>query len=959
MSRTDRGIPPRIARLLGLADRDPRRTVGVAQRLVCRAGDTGPARRAWCCYAHGYALLRWERLSEAEQALRQAQLQFVALDMPHAALHARCGALMACLLLGHGAELQDDWERLAADYTAAGLALDAARAAMYQCWHRNRLGRPRAALELAQTIRPLIEQEAGLADRGRLLRIMAASHDDCGELEQALVLIDQALALFAPARLPVETARCLVERAWYLQRKETFEPAIADLQRAHTIFSRYQMTLRLAICDQHLGLLVSRLGRYDEALTRTLCARAAFLALGQADSVALTDMNLGTVAYYSGLFDLALAAYQRAEVLYRQLGFDGAALVSRRNQALVLSADGRPDTALRLLRTLLPLAKAAGNQVEIAEIYYALGQTLCSTGCHDEALADLHAADALFLQVGNAAASAKCRLEQGWVYLAQREYDAARVCLSDSRALLAERPFHHWRADYGLACCAERRGQDEQALLHYQHACTTVSRLRQRLVSEHASSGIFAQARQMYLDALRLALRCRRADVILNLAEQQRALVLARQLSGWHAGQPAVAGAADPRPFDLETVLSVRAEPERLEALITSAVEHALNTRHHRGASDDQLALEVSLDQLRQQWSAAYPQGWTALVFVPCEDLLIGVVCDPAGAEIVEVPLDQSLRHALAQVSLRAYRPYIYQDVAYQQGDTAQPWTVFTLLGERLIPPAVRRRLHPDHRLLIVAGGELHHVPWAALRLGSRWLAELATVQLAPGLQLWSWLAARPCDGAQALVLGLRQAAAPSRPLQQALASLGLVESLWPAPVTCWEDNAATRRGLLEWAEQGRLARLGLLHIACHGQLVADHGLFAHLKLADGDLFYEDVLRLGLEGALVVLAACEGASSEVLQGEEVLSLSRAFLGAGARDVVASMWQLYDETVMELLRPFYQALAEGADAPSALAQAQRRLIARAEQPEPAGRVLALPMVWASLCVIGAGVRDGHV
>lgn len=952
MSMSGDHPPSPVARLLRLADRDPGCAAGLAQRRAGKAHGADPAARAWSTYAHGYALLRWEHLDEAERLLQQAQSQFAALGLTLAALHARCAALLA-RLPGGAPELQAEWECLAAGYTGAGSPLDAARAAMYQCWHRTVIGWPREALELARQIRPLIEQAGSPADRGRLLRITAAAHDACGQLEQALALIDQALAVFAPARLPVETARCLVERAWYLQHKETFGPALEDLQRARAIFARYQMDWRLANCDQHLGLLVSRLGRYDEALTRTLRARAAFLGLGRADSAALCTMNLGTVAYYSGLFDLALVAYQRAEAVYSELGHQGPVLVSRRNQAMVLRAAGRLDAALSMLLVLLPLAEAAGRRTELAEIHQALGQTLRDLLRYDEALDHLRTAETLFGQVDNAAASARCRLERGLIYLALSEHAAAQDCLLASEAALSERPFHRWRAGYGLGLCAEHQGQDALALQRYRQACATVSQLRQRVVSEHASSGIFEQARKLYLDALRLALRSRQPQVLLSLAEQQRALVLARHLSGWqpHRSEPAP---DSPRPFDLEAVLAARTRPEQLEALIHTAVEHVLGTRHPPIDVDDPPVSDVSLDELRRQCSAVYPAGWTTLVFVPCDETLITVVCGADGDELVAAPFDEGLRRCLAKVSLPQYRRYTYQDIAHQQGDTAQPWAVFAELGERLIPAPVRGRLRPGHRLLIVAGGELHHVPWAALRLGPRWLVELATIQLVPGLRLWSRLAARPAPGADALVLGVRQSSTPARPLDRALASLDLVESLWPARVERWEEGAASRQNLLDRAAGGRLARLRLLHLACHGQLVADRGLFAHLKLADGDLFYEDVLCLDLAGALVVLAACEGASSEVLPGEEVLSLSRAFLAAGARDVVASLWQLYDSTVMELLQPFYRALTEGADAPSALAQAQRALIMRVDAREPTERVLALPLVWASLCVIGAGV-----
>lgn len=131
--------------------------------------------------------------------------------------------------------------------------------------------------------------------------------------------------------------------------------------------------------------------------------------------------------------------------------------------------------------------------------------------------------------------------------------------------------------------------------------------------------------------------------------------------------------------------------------------------------------------------------------------------------------------------------------------------------------------------------------------------------------------------------------------------------------------------------------------------------MLAHLKLADDDLLVDEVAQLRLGGALVVLAACEGALGETLPGDELVSLGWAFLAAGARDVVASLWQLFDLMILPMLEPLYAALGEGGDAPAALAAAQRACIrAGREQPhEPLGS----PYVWASLCATGAGVPAG--
>lgn len=103
----------------------------------------------------------------------------------------------------------------------------------------------------------------------------------------------------------------------------------------------------------------------------------------------------------------------------------------------------------------------------------------------------------------------------------------------------------------------------------------------------------------------------------------------------------------------------------------------------------------------------------------------------------------------------------------------------------------------------------------------------------------------------------------------------------------------------------------------------------------------------------MVLAACEGATVEALPGEEVLSLSRALLIAGACDVIASIWQLFDTVAPLLLERLYAALAADLDAPAALARAQRSwLDDPLDDPELAALGKA-PLVWAGLCALGVG------
>jgi CHAT domain-containing protein len=100
----------------------------------------------------------------------------------------------------------------------------------------------------------------------------------------------------------------------------------------------------------------------------------------------------------------------------------------------------------------------------------------------------------------------------------------------------------------------------------------------------------------------------------------------------------------------------------------------------------------------------------------------------------------------------------------------------------------------------------------------------------------------------------------------------------------------------------------------------------------DGLLTAEDVSGLDLLATeLVVLSACETGLGQIHVGEGVFGLRRAFVLAGAKTLIMSLWKVPDEQTRELMVSFYQHLMEGKGRAQALRQAQ--LAMRAKYPDP--------------------------
>ena len=83
-------------------------------------------------------------------------------------------------------------------------------------------------------------------------------------------------------------------------------------------------------------------------------------------------------------------------------------------------------------------------------------------------------------------------------------------------------------------------------------------------------------------------------------------------------------------------------------------------------------------------------------------------------------------------------------------------------------------------------------------------------------------------------------------------------------------------------------------------------------------LTMRDVLGVQMRARLVVLSCCHSARGEI-KAEGVVGIARAFLGAGARSVLVSLWAIDDEATLEFMKNFYQHLVKGISASESLNQ----------------------------------------
>jgi CHAT domain-containing protein len=313
-------------------------------------------------------------------------------------------------------------------------------------------------------------------------------------------------------------------------------------------------------------------------------------------------------------------------------------------------------------------------------------------------------------------------------------------------------------------------------------------------------------------------------------------------------------------------------------------------------------------------------------------------------------------------------------------------------LFETLVPADVWPLLRDASEVLVVPDGALHRVPFEGLVVGRApdgrpryWLDDGPVVRYSPSVTTAYNLGRSGADrgassSSSAVVVANpaferpgSRASFPPPVLSSTRQWAGALASL---PGTA-REAALIRAAILpsgaevlvlaeDAAEEAAVrAALGsqprrFVHFATHGLVDESRSeLLAALALTppqrgtrtpdnDGLLQLFEIYDLDARSELTVLSACDSHSGRNVDGEGVFALSRAFLGAGSRRVVASLWPVDDASTAVLMGAFYGRIAAGAgDGPDyarALRDARREVRERREWSSP--------YFWAPFILTGA-------
>lgn len=143
-----------------------------------------------------------------------------------------------------------------------------------------------------------------------------------------------------------------------------------------------------------------------------------------------------------------------------------------------------------------------------------------------------------------------------------------------------------------------------------------------------------------------------------------------------------------------------------------------------------------------------------------------------------------------------------------------------------------------------------------------------------------------------------------------------------------------------------KASEFSILHLATHSSYSARYKQ-PIIEFADSSLLLTDLYAKQLSVDLVTISACESALGDLKKGEGVMSLARGFTFAGAKSLIASLWNVNDNSTSNLFKSFYDYLANGISKDKALNLAKQDLL----NNELVSNAKKSPYYWAGFILIG--------
>ncbi len=784
---------------------------------------------------------------------------------------------------------------------------------------------------------------------------------------------------------------------------------VGDIGTTHHYQSQYQKALthykkalrvsrdagnrtEAATSLHNIGILYLRMGRYQKAVAHSREALSLYRTLDYQRGIAAAAGNLGGAYKNQGLYEQALRYYRESLSIEREIGNRSGVATTLNNLGIIRRSQGHYEEALQHYRESLSIKREIEDQDGVATTLNNLGVVYAKQGQYEEAQDHYRESLAIKRKIGNRAGVASALANLGDVYQAQNQSQEALRHYYQALELnqeIGRRPKVALNLR-NIGTVRLEQGRVAAARDTLNQAVRLAETLRLRATSPDARRSLLATQIEAYHALTTGHVRAGRPDSALHAVEQARARLLADRLAGTASGDTT---------FAVPPIAELRRTLEANEkALLYANAGSKWPLTALAITRDSVYARELPDSTIRADVKQAYPARLQRLrrqegpLAAAAGDAPAGDDGLPSLAETIRLyryylvrdEADSSIQqdlarrlHALLVGSVEASLPAHDELLVVPTG--ALGYLPFETLrdstGRHLVQNkhvrytqslTVLRQLQardrpPPERSLLAFGGATY-----APNSEARSEALIATAQ-----------ANTPSSvGAQQAVTLFRNA---ERQLErgqsprQAYAQLGYqtwtnlpgtkteaerLGGIAGTEATVLTGESASEQTIREMSDDGRLAQYRRLHFATHGVAVREAPDLSALVLSqtnasdslaaeDGYLTMEEIAGLNLQAEVAVLSACQTGLGRIVAGEGVVSLSHAFLRAGANATLVSQWKVLDKSTRQFMTAVYErARNEDTSFAEAVTQTKRAFIAGEY-----GETNTNPLRWAPFVYYG--------
>jgi CHAT domain-containing protein/Tfp pilus assembly protein PilF len=644
----------------------------------------------------------------------------------------------------------------------------------------------------------------------------------------------------------------------------------------------------------NLGYVRMKQERYDEAADVFEQALGRARALGVPIAIGRALTNLGLDLFRLGDHDLALAYLTQSEKTFRTGGFLNEAQNALNSIATVYSNRNEREQATLYYGKALALARQLGDKWIIARALGNLGRMVFDQGNHElaqkyiqEALDLVTREDRGRLQGGGFQSIPRLRVTLALIAQAEGQTAKAEALFKQILDDSTEELAVQWEAHLGLASLHHQTSRLQAEAADRAAAFEMLDRIRSGLKSPEAKISFLSTLRTSYHDYVVSLIDQQRAQDALVVADQSRARMLLERAGRREDVRPLAPGA-------------FRSLAQAQEAVLLSY--------------------------------------WVG----PVSSFLW--VITSKGVTLQKLPPEDTIRKAVEhyrEAIVRASDP-LKQDLPEGR------WLFDTLVGE------AAASIPAGATVIVVPDGPLHQLAFETLVVWKPtphyWIEDVR-VAVAPSLTLLG-AGARPerCEK-DLLAIGDPPAAGEAFPhLANAAREMqDVLGQFDPDRRVSYSGEQATPDSYRS-AHPGRFA---FIHFAAHASANRESPLDSAVVLSKGaesyKLYARDILDEPLHAQLVTLSACRGAGARDYWGEGLLGFSWAFLHAGARNVVASLWNVEDAAASETMARLYTELRTGRSPADALRTAKLALL-------HSGGAYRRPFYWAPFVIYTRDLRE---